>query len=120
MNVSAEELLGINANNLRQKQYVAYKAHVLGILDEIRNTIRQDGDPNRLMKHVMYSPAGDGMGMDNHVINFGFGDSCHDEELRYIDFLEALIKLADLRDGCDHYLSDDGEIKAKPSFTDED
>lgn len=80
------EIMSINVDNLREKQYQAFKAHVVGVLNKITRLIQND-DFNAVMEMTRHSAAGDGYGAENDYINFGF-DSDR-ESMRKLDIAEA-------------------------------
>ena len=90
-----EEIMSINVDNLREKQYKAFKKHVLKILDKISNVIRNDGDLEEVVKMLDCSPAGDGYGTDNNYIQFGF--ESQDEHQRDMDIGDTCRLLSELR-----------------------
>ncbi|MBP5459572.1 MAG: hypothetical protein J6Y62_05380 [Clostridia bacterium] len=90
-----EEIMSINVDNLREKQYKAFKKHVLVILDNISNIIRSDGDLEKVVEMLDRSPAGDGYGSDNNYIQFGF--ESQDESKRDMDIGDACRLLSELK-----------------------
>lgn len=73
-NPEVAELLSINADNLKQKQYDALKAHGIAVLQHIINLLKKD-KLDDIEPLLFYSPAGDDMGCDNNCIDFNWTDS---------------------------------------------
>lgn len=65
------DIMSINANNLRTRQYLALKSHILETLNRVTKAIEEDrlGD---IESELSFSPAGDGYGCDNHFIDFNW------------------------------------------------
>jgi homospermidine synthase len=83
-----QEIMSVSVNNLAEKQYEAYKSHVLTVLAEVAGFIKQDRYKD-VEGRTFFSPAGDGYGSDNHCINFSWDE--HDR-----DIVEACEKLSQL------------------------
>ena len=67
-----KDLLKVNPDTLRKEQYKALKEHAIKVLNEVQKLLRGDNLDNILNQYLSDSPAGDGMGLDNHFINFDF------------------------------------------------
>lgn len=62
-----------SVENLAEKQHKELKKYVLNVLDKV--IIHIEGEQYDKIKDMVFtSPAGDGYGLDNHVINFVFTD----------------------------------------------
>lgn len=93
--LALSEIMSINVDNLREKQYQALKKHVVNILKKITDIVQNDGDLNKVTEMLAYSPAGDGYGLDNDYINFGFNSE--NEKLKYMDIGEVCHLLHSLK-----------------------
>ena len=60
----------INPRDLAREKFEAYKDYVLSVLEEVKETIEEDGFAE-IEDLCFNSPAGDGWGLDSSVINFG-------------------------------------------------
>lgn len=63
-------ILDTSIEQLREDQLKALREHFCGVLEEIRNLFMEEKYQEISDKYVAWSPAGDGMGDDNHFINF--------------------------------------------------
>lgn len=82
------EIMEIDIDNLVRKQHEAVKNHVIGILQEIINLVKEE-KYEEIQDKLIYSPAGDGYGEDNHYINFSYRNGEKDIK----EILEELKKL---------------------------
>lgn len=78
-----------NPRDLAKEQAEAYKKYIIDVLDEVRKCVK-DGNFSKIDKMLFNSPAGDGWGMDNKVIDFGYDKTPMDisEALNYLAFLK--------------------------------
>jgi hypothetical protein len=65
------EVMNISVENLAEVQLKVLKQHVLDTLKNVMNCIEHDSY-TEVELLTFYSPAGDGDGVDNHCINFGW------------------------------------------------
>ncbi|WP_010497812.1 hypothetical protein [Paenibacillus elgii] len=86
-------LMNTRPEELAKVQYSAFKSHVISILEQ---TIQNIYDENyvSILDKLVYSPAGDGYGCDNHFINFSYDQDNIDNA---IDLYEAVEKLQSLK-----------------------
>lgn len=70
------------------------KAWILKRLDEVREAVESEG-LDAVERLCFWSPAGDGMGADNNVIEFGLPGLTADPE--YVDIVQAMTQLNALR-----------------------
>lgn len=90
INTSVKQLLEINADNLKQRQFEALKQHGIDLLLHIVDLLRKN-DFEGIRKFTFYSPAGDGMGSDNNCLDFDWsGDHEGTDIDSYLDYLEGL------------------------------
>lgn len=82
-------LLAVNVNNLCEQQFEILKRHVIDVLIEAMDAIREE-DFKKAVQMTFNSPAGDCMGLENNCIDFGFNDE-------KMDFMEAVCRLNDLK-----------------------
>ena len=91
-NLDVAEILSIDANNLKQKQFEALKQHGIDVLTEIIDLLKKDKFDD-IRQRTFYSPAGDGVGSNNNCIEFNW---CNDKDSvdidSYLDTLESLKK----------------------------
>lgn len=64
-----QEILSIDVDNLKDKQYKALKNHVTDVLNKFLHNLEND-DLKACFDMLDYSPAGDGYGCDNNFIDF--------------------------------------------------
>lgn len=88
------QIMSINLDNLRDRQYKALKKHVLKILNSFTQIIERDGDLNELAHYLGFSRAGDGYGDDNHFIDFGYKED--DGTWHTMDIFDVLMLLHEL------------------------
>jgi len=76
--------LGINTDSIDKLQKKKVKEHSISVLKEIINAI-EENNFSLIKKHLVFSPAGDCMGDDNTIINFGevIGSIMDIEDLAY-------------------------------------
>lgn len=86
-----EQLLKTTPETLAMEQYAALKEHVIKTLKKVLEAIENDTPYLDVEKLTSYSPAGDGMGLDNSFINFGFSEN------EPLDIMEVVDRLAELR-----------------------
>ena len=84
-----KELMSTDVDTLAKKQHDALKEHVLSVLDEIADLVENEKYEQNEVR-TFSSPAGDGYGLDNDVIDFGYGDD-------HLDILEVAEVLKNLR-----------------------
>ena len=87
-----KELMGIDIDNLAEKQFYALKEHTIGILKNIINLLEEENFieiPNMLS----YSPSGDGYGCDNYFINFSYDEQFTAD---LYDRIDELIRLKNI------------------------
>jgi hypothetical protein len=84
-----EQLLKTTPETLAVEQHDALKAHVINVLERTLNAVR-DEYYTAVSNFAQFSPAGDGMGYDNHFINFGYNEK---EPLDIVEVMERLIEL---------------------------
>lgn len=70
------------------------KAWILKRLDTVRRAVESE-DLDAVTRLCFWSPAGDGMGEDNNVIEFGLYGLTTDPE--YVDIVQAMTQLIALR-----------------------
>ncbi|MBR5704635.1 MAG: hypothetical protein IKX21_01535 [Deltaproteobacteria bacterium] len=90
------ELLETDARTLRERQFQAMKKHVTDKLRRMAALVERD-DFHSIGKNTFFSPAGDGYGCDNHVIDFGIPEL--GENWAHLDIIEACEKLVELKTG---------------------
>ena len=83
-----KELMTIDPANLAQKQHVALKAHAISVLKAVIEAIEKN-QYGKIEDMCEYSPAGDGMGCENHYINFAF-DGAELDILELVHMLKGL------------------------------
>lgn len=82
------EIMEINVDNLKQRQFNIYKEFVLKTLKGIIEDIELNNF-NNVYDKLFYSPSGDECGMDNYCIDFSYDE--RDVDIREaIDLLERL------------------------------
>jgi hypothetical protein len=91
MKVDLKTLMQTSPEDLAATQHEALKKHVLTILGVIQTHIENEDYDKIKEHHLIYSPAGDGYGMDNHFINFDFTE--HKDGMDIDEVLDALINL---------------------------
>lgn len=78
-----------NPRELAKEQAEAYRKYIIGVLEEIKIKVSEQeySDVGSMTAH---SPAGDGYGLDNDFIDFGFDKKPRDimEALNYLKYLE--------------------------------
>ena len=88
-----DEIMKIDVSNLAETQFNALKKHVIEKLVKVADIINRsrpgDSVVDKVEKMVSFSPAGDGYGLDNHFIDFGYGG----ENLDVIQVAENIEKL---------------------------
>lgn len=89
-NVKVIEILAIDAENLKAKQFDALKQHGINILSEILDSLRSNKFLDIETK-LFYSPAGDDMGMENHCINFDWSGEEDTDIQEYLNTLQSLM-----------------------------
>ena len=68
-----KEIMSVNADNLRKKQFEALKKHTLSVLNKVSKAIEEDKF-DEVTNYTSHSPAGDECGLNNDFIDFGYGD----------------------------------------------
>ena len=85
------DLLAIDAENLKAKQFDALKQHGINVLSEVLELLRKN-DFKKIREMTFYSPAGDGMGTDSNCIDFDWTGTGDDTDITgYLDTLEGLM-----------------------------
>ena len=84
-----EQLLKTTPETLAVEQHDALKAHVITVLESTLQAVK-DEYYIAIQELTIDSPAGDGMGYDNHSINFGYNEK---EPLDICDVMGRLIEL---------------------------
>lgn len=93
LNMSVEELMDIDIDNLIEKQHDVLKSHTINILENVIDMIK-DERYEELENMLVYSPSGDGYGCDNHFINFSYtNDDTEDLESRLCDLMTLKRKM---------------------------
>lgn len=90
MEDSEINIMDIDVNNLRQKQYQYLKKHTLDVLNGIIENLKND-QLQAIQYKLKYSPAGDAYGCDNYYINFAY------KKDDFMDMNEILIMMAELK-----------------------
>jgi hypothetical protein len=83
-------IMDIDVNNLKQKQYIYLKQHTKNILENILKDLEAD-DLISIQNYLVFSPDGDGWGKENYFINFSYKDN---EEM---DLQEIINKMKELK-----------------------
>jgi hypothetical protein len=83
-------IMDIDVNNLKQKQYDYLKNHAINILAEIIDNLEHD-QLQAIQYKLKFSSSGDGWGQENYYINFGY------KELDYLDLHDIITKMAELK-----------------------
>jgi hypothetical protein len=92
MNLS--ELMSTTPETLAKQQHEELKKHVLDVLDKVRESILADHYPG-VRALTSFSPAGDGMGLDNNFINFDYKNTDYGVDIvEVLDELESLHNIA--------------------------
>ncbi len=90
MNEKVVNLMSINADNLKEKQFNVLKEHGISLLRNIIGLINENKF-EEIERYTFYSPAGDGMGSDNNCINFDYTDDQDGMDISsYVDLLISL------------------------------
>lgn len=90
MNKELENIMSITVENLAKTQHDALKQYTLNILNKVKQYI-EDERYTEIEDLTFESPAGDGWGLDNQVINFGY------KECEELDITEIVWKLNNLK-----------------------
>ena len=99
-----------NPRQLAREQHNVLKQHVIDTLEEIINHIAVHNYDVVIKQHTFNSPAGDCMGIDSTVINFGY-----DEQEK--DIYEVLNHLAFLNQYANGLLDIDSEYSEYVDYT---
>lgn len=85
------DIMSVNVDNLRERQYSALKSHVLETLNRVCKAIEEDrlGDIESVLS---FSPAGDCCGCDNHFIDFNWEKG--DETIDMAEVTNMLMQLS--------------------------
>lgn len=86
-----KEIMSIDVNNLKQKQFEIMKKHVLQKIKHVEDLIKANKF-EELQNELVFSPSGDGYGTDSHHVDFAYDDNSA-ESLDLDDVLEILISL---------------------------
>ena len=78
MNNTLQDIMGIDANNLKERQYEALKAHMLSVLNGFVKQLEAD-NMEACYAFLDYSPSGDCMGCENTFINFEWKGAKEDQ-----------------------------------------
>lgn len=71
-NIRLCELMQIDVNNLALLQKEKFTEHCINILRKVIELLEK-GEYSQIGNMLRYSPAGDGMGAENHFIDFSYG-----------------------------------------------
>lgn len=88
MEITVEDLLSLDIDNLAEAQYNALKEDTCERLSRIIDLIRKD-KIEEIRELIEFSPAGDAWGMDNYYIKFV-------NELDIGDIIDSLIRLREI------------------------
>ena len=102
-----------NPREIARKQYNTYKEYVVNHLKEIADAIDEGNYEDVLNEDTFRSPAGDGYGMDNTVINFSFDN-------KPVDIEKALNRLSFLSAYADGYLDIDEKYNEHRDYINDD
>lgn len=75
--IAAKMAETIDPIKLAEEKMNAYKRYCVAIFNAIIEAV-EDVDLEQIEELTFSSPAGDEMGLDNRVIDFGYGDECAD------------------------------------------
>lgn len=75
--IAAKMVETIDPIKLAEEKMIAYKRYCIAILNAIIEAV-EDSDLGQVEELTFFSPAGDCMGLDNRVIDFGYGDEVAD------------------------------------------
>lgn len=75
--IAAKMAETIDPIKLAEEKMNAYKRYCVAILNTIIEAV-EDVDVKQIEELTFFSPAGDEMGLDNRVIDFGYGDEVAD------------------------------------------
>lgn len=73
MNKELKNIMSITIENLAKTQHDALKRHVINVLDTVKKCIEKE-QYDQIEDLTFESPAGDGWGLDNQVIDFSYKD----------------------------------------------
>lgn len=93
MNKELENIMSLTVENLAKEQHNALKKHVINVLDKVKQYIEYE-KYTEIENLTFESPAGDGWGLDNQVINFGYKEC---EELDITEVVYILKKLKEIQ-----------------------
>ncbi|WP_071146125.1 hypothetical protein [Bacteroides ihuae] len=85
------DIMSVNVNNLRERQYSALKSHVLEKLNRVSKAIEEDRLSD-IESELSFSPAGDGYGCNNHFIDFNWEKG--DETIDMAEVTNMLMELS--------------------------
>lgn len=80
-----EEVMNINVDNIRERQFSALKKHTLEVLDRVRRAI-DAGLWDEVDDMLFFSRAGDDYGSDNYCIDFGYDTTSNPLDLHEVVF----------------------------------
>jgi hypothetical protein len=66
-----KDIMKLDINNLKKQKHEILTKHAIKILSDIIQHLKK-GDYSKIEEMLAYSPAGDGMGCENHFIDFNF------------------------------------------------
>jgi len=90
MNVQLATLMHTTPSELANTQHDALKDYVLDIIEKVQTLIVEE-KYDKVKELLVYSPAGDGYGSDNHFLNFDY--SGHQDGMDIDEVLDMLINL---------------------------
>lgn len=93
--MSLEEILSIDPENIKQKQHDALKGFVVNRLKEITEIIENE-EYDKVNPYLNHSPAGDGYGTDKDFIDFSISEKQRENNYG-IDISEVIDKLKGLK-----------------------
>lgn len=91
--IAAKMVETIDPIKLAEEKMNAYKRYCVAVLNAIIEAV-EDGELERVEELTFFSPAGDEMGLDNRVIDFGYGDESLDiyQAVEKIRILEEIVE----------------------------
>lgn len=93
--MSLEELMAIEPDNIKQKQHDALKGFVVNRLKEVTEIIENE-EYDKVNPYLNHSPAGDGYGTDKDFIDFSMSEKQRQDNYG-TDISEVIDKLKELK-----------------------
>lgn len=93
--MSLEEILSIDPENIKQKQHDVLKGFVVNRLKEITDIIENE-EYDKVNPYLNHSPAGDGYGTDKDFIDFSISEKQRENNYG-IDISEVIDRLKGLK-----------------------